>query len=581
MKRITRFLSLLAFGISSQTIVAQNVGINETGANPNASAMLDVAANNKGILIPRLNRAQKFLINNPANGLLIYQTDDTVGFWYYEQNKWVPVMRSVTAGKGLSGGFIQGNGSISMQSTGVTPGTYGRINEYPVFTVNDLGQLTFAGVQTINDKDSTNELQSISISNDTLYLSKNGGSAFLSGGWRTSGNDNIDDNTDFFGTTTNQAIRIKANNTWWGELNPKTRNISFGDRAHINNKGSDNIAMGRDALYSNVSGTDNIALGEYSLENLRSGSYNVSLGYQSMFNTNNSMYNVALGFRPLYTQISGYYNVALGYYAGYYQYSASYNTAIGTYSLYYNYNGYMNSGLGYASIMYNRLGIYNTGSGAYALYVNQNGNYNTADGAFALRYINGGDYNTAIGYTAGPTSANFDNTTAVGNGAIPTASDEIVIGNGSVTSIGGYADWSNLSDARFKENVQENVKGLDFVMKLRPVTYTLNVHKIYEHTNPFDSTDWESKYTRESDVQTGFIAQEVEQAARETGFNFSGVDAPKGETDHYSLRYGTFVVPMVKAIQEQQAEIEALKKQNQELQAAVQALLNQANTHQD
>ncbi|MFZ9755878.1 MAG: tail fiber domain-containing protein, partial [Bacteroidia bacterium] len=259
----------------------------------------------------------------------------------------------------------------------------------------------------------------------------------------------------------------------------------------------------------------------------------------------------------------------------------SYNTAIGTYSLYYNYNGYMNSGLGYASIMYNRLGIYNTGSGAYALYVNQNGNYNTADGAFALRYINGGDYNTAIGYTAGPTSANFDNTTAVGNGAIPTASDEIVIGNGSVTSIGGYADWSNLSDARFKENVQENVKGLDFVMKLRPVTYTLNVHKIYEHTNPFDSTDWESKYTRESDVQTGFIAQEVEQAARETGFNFSGVDAPKGETDHYSLRYGTFVVPMVKAIQEQQAEIEALKKQNQELQAAVQALLNQANTHQD
>lgn len=573
MKLAFRILPVLAFLAWVSEASAQNVGINETGANPNASAMLDVAANNKGILIPRLNRAQKFLINNPADGLLIYQTDDTVGFWYYEKNKWVPVMRSVTAGKGLVGGYIQGTGSIEMQVTGVTPGTYGRINEYPVFTVNDLGQLTFAGVQEIVDKDSTNELQTISVSNDTLYLSKNGGSAFISGGWRTSGNDNIDDNTDFFGTTTNQAIRIKANDGWYGELNPKNRNIAFGDRAHIGSKGSDNIAMGRDALYSNVSGTDNIALGEYSLENSRSGSYNISLGYQSMFQSNNSMYNVALGFRPLYNQRSGYYNVALGYYAGYYQYSASYNTAIGTYSLYYNYNGYMNSGLGYASIMYNRLGLYNTGSGSYALYTNQNGSYNTADGSFALRYINGGSYNTAIGYTAGPTSANFDNTTAVGNGAVPTASDEIVIGNGSVTSIGGYADWSNLSDARFKNNVQENVKGLDFVLKLRPVTYTLDVHKIYEHTNPYDSTDWESKYSRESDIQTGFIAQEVEQAARETGFTFSGIDAPQGENDHYALRYGTFVVPLVKAVQEQQAQIEELKKQNEELQALVRQMM--------
>jgi len=581
MKLAFRILPVLAILALASEASAQNVGINETGANPNASAMLDVAANNKGILIPRLNRAQKFLINNPADGLLIYQTDDTVGFWYYEKTKWVPVMRSVTAGKGLVGGYIQGKGSIDMQTTGVVPGTYGRINEYPIFTVNDLGQLTFAGVQTIVDKDSTNELQSISISNDTLYLSKNGGSVFLSGGWRTSGNDNIDDNTDFFGTTTNQAIRIKTNNAWFGELNPKTRNVSFGEKAHITAKGTDNFVVGRNALVNNTSGSGNIALGPYANQNNRSGYENISLGTECMYNNNNGAYNIAMGYRPLYNQLSGYYNVVLGYYAGYYSYSASYNTAIGTYSMYYNYNGYMNSGLGYASIMYNRFGIYNTGTGAYALYTNQNGNYNSAHGTFALRYINGGDYNTAIGYTAGPTSANFDNTTAVGNGAVPTASNEIVIGNGSVNSIGGYADWSNLSDARFKNNVQENVKGLDFVLKLRPVTYTLDVHKIYEHTNPYDSTDWESKYSRESDIQTGFIAQEVEQAARETGFTFSGIDAPQGENDHYALRYGTFVVPLVKAVQEQQAQIEELKKQNEELQALVRQLMSNPQPARD
>ena len=123
MKLAFRILPVLAILAWASEASAQNVGINETGANPNASAMLDVAANNKGILIPRLNRAQKFLINSPADGLLIYQTDDTVGFWYYEKNKWVPVMRSVTAGKGLVGGYIQGNGSIDMQVTGVAPGT--------------------------------------------------------------------------------------------------------------------------------------------------------------------------------------------------------------------------------------------------------------------------------------------------------------------------------------------------------------------------------------------------------------------------------------------------------------------------
>jgi trimeric autotransporter adhesin len=53
-------------------------------------------------------------------------------------------------------------------------------------------------------------------------------------------------------------------------------------------------------------------------------------------------------------------------------------------------------------------------------------------------------------------------------------------------------------------------------------------------------------------LQTGFIAQEVEVAAKSVGFDFSGVDAPKNENDFYGLRYAEFVVPLVKAVQEQQ-----------------------------
>ena len=64
---------------------------------------------------------------------------------------------------------------------------------------------------------------------------------------------------------------------------------------------------------------------------------------------------------------------------------------------------------------------------------------------------------------------------------------------------------------------------------------------------------------------TGFIAQDVEKAAKSIGYDFSGVDKAQNENDFYGLRYSEFVVPMVKAIQEQQSQIELLKKQNADL----------------
>jgi flagellar biosynthesis chaperone FliJ len=69
------------------------------------------------------------------------------------------------------------------------------------------------------------------------------------------------------------------------------------------------------------------------------------------------------------------------------------------------------------------------------------------------------------------------------------------------------------------------------------------------------------------EVRTGFLAQEVEEAAAAVGYAFSGVDKPKNENDHYGLRYAEFVVPLVKATQEQQATIEELRQQVSDLQA--------------
>jgi hypothetical protein len=59
--------------------------------------------------------------------------------------------------------------------------------------------------------------------------------------------------------------------------------------------------------------------------------------------------------------------------------------------------------------------------------------------------------------------------------------------------------------------------------------------------------------------QTGFIAQEVEAAAQEAGYSFSGISKVTSGKELYSLSYESFVVPLVKAVQEQQVMIEALQ----------------------
>ena len=64
----------------------------------------------------------------------------------------------------------------------------------------------------------------------------------------------------------------------------------------------------------------------------------------------------------------------------------------------------------------------------------------------------------------------------------------------------------------------------------------------------------------------------MEAAAKKLGFNFSGVDAPKNENDMYGLRYAEFVVPLVKAVQEQQQMIEELKTVNKNLQKQIDEL---------
>jgi len=84
MKKKSLILILSLFITLPYVLMAQQgVAINTTGAPPDGSAMLDVSSTGKGILIPRMNNGQMTGMLNPANGLLVYNTEYNCFYHYW------------------------------------------------------------------------------------------------------------------------------------------------------------------------------------------------------------------------------------------------------------------------------------------------------------------------------------------------------------------------------------------------------------------------------------------------------------------------------------------------------------------
>ena len=83
-------------------------------ATPNASAIVDIASTTQGMLTPRMTQTQRDAITTPATGLLVYQTDNTPGFYYYNGSAWTTV-------GGISGWALTGNaGTTAANFIGTT-----------------------------------------------------------------------------------------------------------------------------------------------------------------------------------------------------------------------------------------------------------------------------------------------------------------------------------------------------------------------------------------------------------------------------------------------------------------------------
>ena len=209
MKKITFLFCLLGLSLLVQSGFSQNVGINDNGASPHASAILDVQSTDKGFLVPQMTSVQRNNISNPAHGLIVFDLSDA-HFWFYDAtwSSWTRIER----------------GNVVADTDDDT--------KIHVEKIPDEDQIRF-------DIKGTERLR---LDSRTLHLSANGNSVFIGNNAGTNDDGNNNENT-FLGV----------------------------EAGRFNTSGGGNTFIGRAAGRDNVDGEQNAALGNYAGTNLSSG----------------------------------------------------------------------------------------------------------------------------------------------------------------------------------------------------------------------------------------------------------------------------------------------------------------------
>jgi hypothetical protein len=419
----------------------------------------------------------------------------------------------LTGGTGTNGATGTNGNTGASGSTGLTGSTGAAGTTGSTGNTGSLGSTGATGPtwSIISDNFDANGNLSIITSQPSTTTSTNAA-------WLTTGNAGTVDGTNFIGTTDNVPFNIRVNNQNAGRIESSVLNA------------------------------------------------NTFLGYQSG-NVNTGFWNTAIGFQALNANTIGFQNTANGTRALYLNTSGSENTASGIEALYSNTTGGSNTAIGQDALALNTTGAENTAIGQQALESNVTGHKNTASGFTTLVTNTTGNNNTALGYGADVATDGLSDATALGSNAIVDNNDKVFIGSTTVTVIEGAPLVYTGSDARFKDNITQEVKGLKFIKLLRPVVYNLNTLKFEQFLTKNMPDSVSSKYFTGVDFgpstairQSGFIGQQVDSAAQAAGYNFNGLHKPVDDNDHYSLAYSAFVVPLVKAVQELDSSLTTISK---------------------
>lgn len=203
----------------------------------------------------------------------------------------------------------------------------------------------------------------------------------------------------FTGTVTGSNIYESANSSLGvGNYALNRTNVTY-----------NSVAVGQNSLRNMTGEADsNVAIGVSALDATTSGSYNTGVGEEAMYTNTTGSSNTALGFMALYLNSTASNNVAIGHQTLRWATAASNTTAIGHKALAHNTTGTNNVAIGYQAG--------ETGTSA---------NNNLT-----------GSNNTWVGYNSGPnTATQLSNASAFGNGAMNSVSNQVVLGNASVTEV--------------------------------------------------------------------------------------------------------------------------------------------------
>ncbi|MEP7238509.1 MAG: tail fiber domain-containing protein [Ferruginibacter sp.] len=206
-----------------------------------------------------------------------------------------------------------------------------------------------------------------------------------------------------------------------GYNNHRDYTVAIGYQALYNNSlgvavaadGTNNTAVGKQALFGNTLGQLNTALGYESLKGNTTGNYNTAVGYRALSAPNTS-FNTAVGTNSLQSA-TGSSNTALGSVVMQGAVTGSNNVGIGPFAL----NG--------ATGADNNIAIGNS-----ALTTNSIGDNNTAVGISAGDANTTGSNNTLLGYNADVTVNSLTNATAIGANATVSQSDALILGSTAV-----------------------------------------------------------------------------------------------------------------------------------------------------
>jgi len=357
------------------------VAVNTNGADANSSAMLDVSSTEKGILIPRMTLSQRNDISNPVTGLMIYQTNNTPGFYFYNGSSWVVVGDGATSINSLYDGVSDGSSIFLGNGSGVSDD--GTSNQ-------NLGY----GISALNAN--TNGYENTAIGIEALKLT-------------TEGHHNT-----ALGIHSLSAITTGSNNT------------ALGTNTGISNTGSGNIFIGANAAYNelgsnklyieNSASSTPLIYGDFSSDLLRvNGTLDINNAYQLPTSDGTSG-------QTLKTDGSGSLTWSDDTNTGATSINELSDAATDNNSLFLGVDAGPND---------DGTTNFNTGTGVWSLKEVTSGSHNSAMGTTTLQNLTTGSQNTGFGMGALNSVTTNSNNTAIGKeaGKDVTGSGNVFIGN--------------------------------------------------------------------------------------------------------------------------------------------------------